>query len=107
MSDEGVQEAGTVLHLPEPGTDDHGELIVGCPGHASVVHSMVSLRLVTEWACSDFLWLCGVGLVRTVGAQGGAGWVAEATLFPARDRGRSQRSTSPGVKSCTLAQAGL
>ncbi len=27
MGDEGVQEAGTVLHLPEPGTDDHGELL--------------------------------------------------------------------------------
>ena len=27
MGDEGVQEAGTVLHLLEPGTDDHGELI--------------------------------------------------------------------------------
>jgi hypothetical protein len=35
VGDEGIQEAGTVLHLLEPGTDDHGELIERAGGEVA------------------------------------------------------------------------
>jgi hypothetical protein len=45
VGDEGVQEAGTVLHLPEPGTDDHGELIE-CAG-GEVANAAFEVRPVS------------------------------------------------------------